>query len=196
MSRVGVVVKHPIVCGDAGWYTGWQLSGVTAEPFISRSLSGNGERLTPPRPEQRKLEQVRTFLASSPVLRTSTCKWILYTPSPPSVHLTAFMPAATSCSPPSHAPRPCYPSAPPYQSAFAYTAVVPDTELLGNEERGDAGNGGKAGNAAKMVTVRRLRVSTVRTDSSPSVEVVAKAADPATVAAVLAHKVVSEARRR
>lgn len=47
-----------------------------------------------------------------------------------------------------------------------------------------------------MVTVRRLRVSTVRTDSSPSVEVVATAADPATVAAVLAHKVVSEARRR
>lgn len=67
---------------------------------------------------------------------------------------------------------------------------------LGNEGSGDAGNGGKPGNAARMVTVRRLRVSTVRTDSSPSVEVVAKAADPATVAAVLAHKVVSEARRR
>lgn len=68
---------------------------------------------------------------------------------------------------------------------------------LDNEESGDAGNGGKAGNkAARMVTVRRLRVSTVRTDSSPSVEVVAKAADPATVAVVLAHKVVSEARRR
>ncbi|CAN0052043.1 unnamed protein product, partial [Hapterophycus canaliculatus] len=46
-----------------------------------------------------------------------------------------------------------------------------------------------------MVTVRRLRVSTLRTDSSPSVEVVAAAADPATVASVLAHKVVSEARR-
>eukprot|EP00752_Nemacystus_decipiens_P002888 g2687.t1 len=80
------------------------------------------------------------------------------------------------------------------QSAFAYTAVVPDV-TLGNEGSADAGNGSKAGNAARMVTVRRLRVSTVRTDSSPSVEVVAKAADPATVAAVLAHKVVSEARR-
>lgn len=47
-----------------------------------------------------------------------------------------------------------------------------------------------------MVTVQRLRVSTVKTEASPSVEGVAMMADPATVAAVLAHKVVSEARRR
>eukprot|EP00903_Cladosiphon_okamuranus_P017430 g16054.t1 len=80
------------------------------------------------------------------------------------------------------------------QSAFAYTAVVPDMEF-DNEKSGNGGNGGNGNKAARMVTVRRLRVSTVRTDSSPSVEVVAKAADPATVAVVLAHKVVSEARR-
>ncbi|CAM9201577.1 unnamed protein product [Scytosiphon promiscuus] len=73
------------------------------------------------------------------------------------------------------------------QSAFAYTAVVPDVEDP-ETDKGDA-------QPRKMVTVRRLRVSTVRTDSSPSVEVVAAAADPATVASVLAHKVVSEARR-
>lgn len=75
--------------------------------------------------------------------------------------------------------------------------MVPDTDP--GEERGGraaANGGGGGGNAARMVTVRRLRVSTVRTDSSPSVDEVAQAADPATVAAVLAHKVVSEARRR
>ncbi|CBN75666.1 conserved unknown protein [Ectocarpus siliculosus] len=81
------------------------------------------------------------------------------------------------------------------QSAFAYTAVVPDANASSEAASDNAINGGEATNAARMVTVRRLRVSTVRTDSSPSVEVVATAADPATVAAVLAHKVVSEARR-
>lgn len=75
------------------------------------------------------------------------------------------------------------------QSAFAYTAVIPDTTP------GDDDGGGEK-KAARMVAVRRLRVSTVRTEASPSVEVVATNADPATVAAVLAHKVVSEARRR
>ncbi|CAM9709443.1 unnamed protein product [Ectocarpus sp. 12 AP-2014] len=81
------------------------------------------------------------------------------------------------------------------QSAFAYTAVVPDADASSEAASDNAINGGEATMAGRMVTVRRLRVSTVRTDSSPSVEVVATAADPATVAAVLAHKVVSEARR-
>lgn len=94
-------------------------------------------------------------------------------------------------------PPPTTPPHPTPQSAFAYTAVVPDSDR-GSEVGGNAvnGGGGEIDNAAKMVTVRRLRVSTVRTPSSPSVEVVASSADPATVASVLAHKVVSEARRR
>lgn len=89
--------------------------------------------------------------------------------------------------PPSNKQTPSSRLTPPPQSAFAYTAVVPDGD--DDAKTDDA-------HLRKMVTVRRLRVSTVRTDSSPSVEVVAAAADPATVASVLAHKVVSEARRR
>lgn len=90
------------------------------------------------------------------------------------------------------------------QSAFAYTAVIPDTDPdddvsnnhrespqeLHNEQKQ------KQVPARRMVTVRRLRVSTLRTEASSRVGVVAEMADPATVASVLAHKVVSEARRR
>lgn len=77
------------------------------------------------------------------------------------------------------------------QSAFAYTAVIPSDDV--GDETDISGGAPKA---ARMVTVQRLRVSTVRTEDSPSVGSVAMMADPATVAAVLAHKVVSEARRR
>lgn len=81
------------------------------------------------------------------------------------------------------------------QSAFAYTAVIPSDNVDDETDISDVGGGGDL-KAAKMVTVQRLRVSTVKTEASPSVEGVAMMADPATVAAVLAHKVVSEARRR
>ena len=81
------------------------------------------------------------------------------------------------------------------QSAFAYTAVIPNDDV-GDETNVSGGGGGVEPKAAKMVTVQRLRVSTVKTDASPSVGAVAMMADPATVAAVLTHKVVSEARRR
>lgn len=56
--------------------------------------------------------------------------------------------------------------------------------------------GGEQNDAARMVTVRRLRVTTVRTEASSSVKEVSSMADPSAVAAVLTHKVVSEARRR
>ena len=94
------------------------------------------------------------------------------------------------------------------QSAFAYTAVVPDTDSPGEGRRSGGevvpngtsrssnGGGGGGTNAARMVTVRRLRVTTVRTGAYPSVKEVASMADPAAVATVLTHKVVSEARRR
>ncbi|CAM9104392.1 unnamed protein product [Ascophyllum nodosum] len=93
------------------------------------------------------------------------------------------------------------------QSAFAYTAVVPDTDFPGEGRRSGGevvpngtsrssnGGGGGGTNAARMVTVRRLRVTTVRTGAYPSVKEVASMADPAAVATVLTHKVVSEARR-
>ncbi|CAM9609032.1 unnamed protein product [Laminaria digitata] len=81
------------------------------------------------------------------------------------------------------------------QSAFAYTAVIPSDDV-GDETDISGGGGGGDPKAARMVTVQRLRVSTVKTEASPSVGAVAMMADPATVAAVLAHKVVSEARRR
>lgn len=84
----------------------------------------------------------------------------------------------------------------PPQSAFAFTAVVPEPEQPDEAGRTSSNNNGGKKNAARMVTVRRLRVSTVKTEASPRVDVVARAADPATVAAVLLHKVVSEARRR
>ena len=81
------------------------------------------------------------------------------------------------------------------QSAFAYTAVIPSDDV-GDETDISGGSGGGDPKAARMVTVQRLRVSTVKTEASPSVGSVAMMADPATVAAVLTHKVVSEARRR
>lgn len=81
------------------------------------------------------------------------------------------------------------------QSAFAYTAVVPSDDV-GDETDVSGGDGGGDQRAARMMTVQRLRVSTVKAKASPSVGTVATMADPATVAAVLAHKVVSEARRR
>lgn len=86
-----------------------------------------------------------------------------------------------------------------FQSAFAYTAVVPVNDVHNGEQSifaNGRSRGGEHNDAGRMVTVRRLRVTTVKTEASSSVKEVSSMADPYAVAAVLTHKVVSEARRR
>lgn len=89
------------------------------------------------------------------------------------------------------------------QVAFAYTAVVRDLEherrqrtLGGDDVRdfGDTHGGGRV--RPSWVTVRRLRVSTVKAEVCSQAGVVAFGADAAAMATVLTHKVVAEARRR
>lgn len=96
-----------------------------------------------------------------------------------------------------HCP-PCHNNCATYmdQSAFAYTAVAPDKASAHPVDPTDNNDGSNDHFPPRMVTVRRLRVSTSRTEASSRVGEVSEMADPATVAGVLAHKVVSEARRR